>query len=1467
MEPTIILLLVLVWCCSGAVVPPRDVTRGVLPVSRTCFRIVVDVNVHERSCRATRVDQAYSGIPQNLERMEIMEGQTVCTAPAVRNKEEQLYFVEVPSSPVIDATSSLCVAASLHDGYWYNVSTGQVLSRHRAPCARCSAHHAPYSMLLQDFQFDVRLPLSVAPQLRSDPRYLLHCFNKTFFIDFSPTHYKLNRPSRHFSDYYAHNAFRTLAEVDQDLKIIHLKPLLAVGPIETQLTVVFVSSGYTEAMIDKFTADVVKIQSLLYNMYYPSLEDTFPLVRYLKFTNMFASFIASMEEGATDYSLGVVRDTSLKCVVYRDLPEVDGAIQCDPLLATCVAETSEGKPTLQPDTTLIIALVNTPVLGGKGVPSPYNVITLSNSYSVSTEKERRRFLRILAHMIGHALFGLGDEYDSGISESTQVYIPNCAAPTVQPVPWQRWQFQQGLTPDFMHLAHSNVTLQVDVPAKTPCGFSNYVRPSSECIMQTVEETLSQGQEGKEHFCVVCREHMMLTLYRLLGERTIAPTFSSVEKVPFLTNPRCPHVNEVQIFARSDPAWMHINKQLTPANGFTTTWYLQNLTLGVVLASNVTSMTMRAVRLTELCKLCNQVMVVVRDLEAQNYVLPTNVLPSMIFQSTNFSYSVRGDAASATGWTWKACKDALFSDAGIAYRGQCPEAGSCTYNFTTLDVAPSIGEVSTKEQSSWMVASVFVVLVIIFGPWGWLATYHTMFERRRVHDMGLLRLRLSTTMLETVAQNACFFFGFAMSIGSVAGVICGLKLYIILQSLSEWGLGAVLIAVLLCHAMGFCSCSGSIRRLAFPIKITLVLQMIAGVVTLILLFTISALVDIIMDPSGSTVSYLGSQWRSSVTSSPSAVCQLESQFQCTGWERSCLDFNSSIVCPSGCQANTMYATPCATVIIATIKDQFQFAFYVLRALLPVIMISVVAHIQVVRTINRLDKLADNIQKKPFANLVVPRGVKPKETMGSSVADQRALTLPLLDVAEGINHENDDVAEGSGDDADDEQEEQEIHRSESETPSEEMVPIEANADASPLAPVAHNVTFSDMQKYSSALSSTFAGSAPIQISPNGHCQTPTSRAFSVVKPFPSLPHVRYVNELKRVHCVCALPSLSAFSRLNQRFIPLSLVDFFPSQTTEAIRMERNPLCRIVFSDIDGSVVHYLKDHDIEKNPKGTYKRDSATTYVHLPTGRTVQLLAIPSKTLVGGFISQVSYERIGALRKRGTIFVFITGARTATFLARRAKGLPPMDYGVCENGGKIFDEEGQLVEEWSHRFESVAGKWQQYTQPAEGRSGALWDCYRHLLKAGWKLDGASFSTSFMINLAHSPTKNPNESVKEREEAVKALFAGGLGAQFGVHAVCNLDKVHVAPIGCDKRAAVEFLLQKLQLDRSQAAALFDDENDLEFARICRYRLVPSVAHESVQKILDTKPGFFTRTPCDGWLGTEDALQYLLGLPRSNL
>lgn len=206
------------------------------------------------------------------------------------------------------------------------------------------------------------------------------------------------------------------------------------------------------------------------------------------------------------------------------------------------------------------------------------------------------------------------------------------------------------------------------------------------------------------------------------------------------------------------------------------------------------------------------------------------------------------------------------------------------------------------------------------------------------------------------------------------------------------------------------------------------------------------------------------------------------------------------------------------------------------------------------------------------------------------------------------------------------------------------------------------------------------------------------------------------------------------------------------------------KIVFSDVDGTLVHY----------PATLPKDES-------------ILALPpSATGMRAIISSGTFRTCRDIRRSGRKLVLVSGMRTTTLL-NRIPYLPRADAYCSEAGGRIFyptDDQSSISiqpqpfqgatdddlrpfglredTEWRKMMEESAGvdgfvgqelvdlaKGTQTTIPVSARNGAVWEYARELESRGIILDSKGYATSFRVTAKQQPD-NAIEAFKALQQS---------------------------------------------------------------------------------------------------------------------
>lgn len=306
---------------------------------------------------------------------------------------------------------------------------------------------------------------------------------------------------------------------------------------------------------------------------------------------------------------------------------------------------------------------------------------------------------------------------------------------------------------------------------------------------------------------------------------------------------------------------------------------------------------------------------------------------------------------------------------------------------------------------------------------------------------------------------------------------------------------------------------------------------------------------------------------------------------------------------------------------------------------------------------------------------------------------------------------------------------------------------------------------------------------------------------------------------------------------------------------------PSATVTFSDLDGTLVHYPKEFSSYADIVHTDDSTDRVVIEYKDSKIRRTCIALPSKTGGIGYISERTHDLVKQLRNLpNTRFVIITGARASTYAGRRLL-LPTSDFEFFENGGrKLID--GHLDHSWSDQFQQSVGDiphvadlspTAEMKEPVE-RDGKLWDLYRTLKAQHWYLDADDYTTNFRINIKKSEGKTPEQFLNLIRNELDIKTNYGLDSSF------NLGKADIYPLKSGKANAAKHILQTLNVEASDAVALFDDDNDIELGKLCGASYLPSVTHESVLKAKEGRPWVIMDR--QGFLGTEDALERVIQL-----
>lgn len=368
----------------------------------------------------------------------------------------------------------------------------------------------------------------------------------------------------------------------------------------------------------------------------------------------------------------------------------------------------------------------------------------------------------------------------------------------------------------------------------------------------------------------------------------------------------------------------------------------------------------------------------------------------------------------------------------------------------------------------------------------------------------------------------------------------------------------------------------------------------------------------------------------------------------------------------------------------------------------------------------------------------------------------------------------------------------------------------------------------------------------------------------------------------------------------FFSSSTPTLAPAQSERKSPMDQStsqlPRIRAIFSDLDGTIVHFpkwfrekgidLSERQPESNRAEVLRRadgerrgcrllPASTMGDGVVSDRTVHLphLTAASPLLptlhtassscaplsVNSRRGPLQVELVAQLRAEGVLFVIVTGARKSTTLERLPM-LPPADAVICETGSRIFrgttaEGAGTLDAAWEARLAHICGPLDREMPPSD-RPEPLW-CFCAKLQAdGFQVDTRSYYGCFRVD-----TKGDSAAA----ERLRQILVGDEMPP-SLDWAMNLGKHDIFPAVSGKANAVRYLQLEFGLRPEECACLFDDDNDLGMAACCGTHLLPGLTSESVRRAAAENPGWHVAANAgEGVYAIESLLEDLLHRVRA--
>eukprot|EP01062_Namystynia_karyoxenos_P074952 TRINITY_DN7205_c0_g2_i1.p1 TRINITY_DN7205_c0_g2~~TRINITY_DN7205_c0_g2_i1.p1 ORF type:complete len:1455 (+),score=429.08 TRINITY_DN7205_c0_g2_i1:81-4367(+) len=378
-----------------------------------------------------------------------------------------------------------------------------------------------------------------------------------------------------------HQLINSTLELDTGTGKYFEAPLQRGGPVETQQNFVFLSSGYPDSAggLHKFRTDLDTAVRVLqtgchftgrggkracaaaYNSENTNnIRRSAPYRRYWTAFNIWAVWEPSREVGATiPASMGASArlrnetilptpafvDDNLQCSYGTTMTR---ALFCNPTATLALADTAPCGA-LGKENVVVVVLVNAPLYGGAATYRLTQRLGFFSTafYDLEDPDDIGQFGSLLVHELGHCFANLLDEYDTGTTESAHRDTPNCHwSPDPQQVSWAGWI--RMLTAGFLFpapgggqrglLQEDERFFKVSPEPIAVCGYTNYYRPSGECLMEALTKN-----KVVPRLCPVCREASLRMVFQTGLD---------------LTYPKCPLPNERLYVTNSSGVYIFVN---------------------------------------------------------------------------------------------------------------------------------------------------------------------------------------------------------------------------------------------------------------------------------------------------------------------------------------------------------------------------------------------------------------------------------------------------------------------------------------------------------------------------------------------------------------------------------------------------------------------------------------------------------------------------------------------------------------------------------------------------------------------------------------------------------------------------------------------------------------------------------------------------------------------------------------------
>eukprot|EP01063_Lacrimia_lanifica_P039009 TRINITY_DN8445_c0_g1_i1.p1 TRINITY_DN8445_c0_g1~~TRINITY_DN8445_c0_g1_i1.p1 ORF type:complete len:1403 (+),score=520.35 TRINITY_DN8445_c0_g1_i1:105-4313(+) len=649
-----------------------------------------------------------------------------------------------------------------------------------------------------------------------------------------------------------------------------------VGPVDTQITVTFVSAGYTKDEQEKFEADVQRgWQTLDGTGIDVGVLDSAPWPRYYPTINVYSIFQESKESGASmPHGPGHVQPKERYC---------NGEKGCEPFEVTDNLGCAYGSPhqkmlncdwgrvlelaSFAPSSDLVVVFVNADVYGGTGDPGPPNVAP-EERVGVAMLYNGESMPLLLVHEVGHAFGGLSDEYSYGVAEPSDLGLINCS-------------------PDKNKFAAWAALGEADPNALQPCSYTNYYRPTkNRCLMGAVYHKM----------CAVCKEGMVQAMYK---------------KPIDLTQPRCPLEDELVQLAPDDEITLRINEAFATQDAVEVRWHVP---VGFLHKYNDYELTRASLPVKGSYLVPGEHVLKVTVADKTGMVLSHT--DDMTIEAKFFiTRVIDGFAKQASLCTERACKGTGYTDPD--YCSVCKPGGVCnvTRVITPKERVVDVGEAIGMARGTVVMMGV-LILVGILAIGGIFVFGITKYRETRVQEVVILKPVMRRL------RYGLLYFGALLVVTSIF-VFCSSAYYF--EQSELFGQGIIIVGMILSAFMFVvCAC----LAVAAFLKITWLLFCTMVMLTIIGIFAFAAgAFALYVAHNLNTPSIrdsLQAEWDLKVASHPEVVCTFQKAFDCSGFLKSCASLGGSKLpafCPAACELANRKSDSCFARLEVFVEGNF------------------------------------------------------------------------------------------------------------------------------------------------------------------------------------------------------------------------------------------------------------------------------------------------------------------------------------------------------------------------------------------------------------------------------------------------------------------------------------------------------------------------------------------------------------------